>query len=261
MFDLLTFYVLLLNQILTHQHSAGNLILDTGSKSSEHVMPMMLPIMSHHFNPYSYYPMHQEHHQPPMIVHPIYIEDHSAMHQHHQPEQHHQYHHEEPHYQHNEIEYQHHEPMHEVHHEEHHGEHHGGEHHEMPVSHHYEHEGHHEEEGHHGYENHPMLSMMMHGSGIQPAYQHLAAMHLYHSHDPMLYAHQMQNQPGHSAQQPQQQDNNAQSSQKNQQTVQPGKQSSLIDKSLANNPFAAIIRPLFKRTNNTNNSQASEKKP
>lgn len=288
MFDSVILYLLLLHQI----HSpTGHLILDTG-KSGDHEVSHMMPMMGHHFNPYSFYPM--QHHQPqaPMIhVHPVYIEDHSAMHHHPEPSHHHEYqHHEEKHYpEHHGMEYQHHHEPHyqEMHHHQMHQEmHHQPEHHEEeqqeqqhhhePMGHHYEQEAHHEEGGggHHGaslgYESNPMMQMMMHGSGPQPAYDQLAALQalqhqaLYagpHFQDPasqQYQQHLLQNLHEQKEQQTQlQQDSKpAQAQQQQQQQEaqqQPQQQSnkptSFFDQA-GNNPLIAIIKPIFKRDPN-----------
>lgn len=234
----------------------GNLILDTGSKSHEssghHMMPMM-HIMGNHFNPYSFYPMQHHQQHPPMIIHPVYIEDHSAMHQHHQhhqPEQHHEYH-EEPHHQY------HHEEPHQEHHEmvHHHQPHHIEMQHHEPMGHHYEQEGH-SEEGHHGgHETHPMIQFMMHGgSRLEPAYQQMATMQAYEQ--PIIYADQIQahqQDPQSFLRNLQQQQQQTQSDQKapdvesSSSTDKQIKQSSSLTEQASNNPLVAIIKPLFKR--------------
>lgn len=257
-------------------YNPGNLILDTGSgkshsESEEHMMPMM------HFNPYHFYPMQQQHPQP-MMMHPIYLEDHSAMqhHQHHYEPQH-QEHHEQPQQHHVEMEHheQHHEepeqhhvemhmPMQHMEHQEHH----------HPMSH-YEHEPqHHDEEQHGGYETNPMVQFMMQNQGMQHAasggtpeqMQQLASLQAFQN---PLYLHQMQqavamnNRPEVSAtpnnlnnQQQQQQQASPSSSSSNAVTTQkeaspPAKKFSLLSSS-ANNPLISIIKPLFKRDPNKN---------
>lgn len=280
MLDLLTSYALLMKCL-----TLGNIILDPGSHSSEGGHHMMAPMMSlmGHFNPYSFYPMQQQHQPPPMMVHPIYIEDHSALHQH-QPVE--QQHHEEPahqYQQHYESEHQ----QSEMHHEEQH-----------PMEGHYgEQEGHHGEEeegGEHqmGYEQqqHPLMTMMMHGSGLQPAYQQMIPMQALQQ--PAVYAQipsqgsspeqqvaQMAAQleavnaaaaSAASGQQGPQGDQEvtqtASSNTGNQLATGAGliggkKTLSLIEKS-ANNPLVQIIKPLFKRNKESKKEQkdSSEEK-
>lgn len=286
MFDSVILYLLLLHQL----HSpTGHLILDTG-KSGDHEVSHMMPMMGHHFNPYSFYPMQHHQSQPPMIhVHPVYIEDHSAMHHHAEPSHHHEYqHHEEKHYpEHHGMEYQHHEPHYqEMHHHQMHQEmHHQPEHqeeqhqqHQEPMGHHYEQEAHHEEGGggHHGasmgYESNPMMQMMMHGSGPQPAYDQLAALQalqhqaLYagpHFQDPASQQYQqnllqnLQEQKEQQTQsqqvsrpaQTQQQQQQQEAQQQPQQQQQSNKPISFFDQA-GNNPLVAIIKPIFKRDPN-----------
>lgn len=273
MFDNAILYLLLLHQL--NSQPTGHLILDTGKSGDHEESHHMMPMMAHHFNPYSFYPMQHQQSHPPMIhVQPIYIEDHSAM-QHHQPEsshQHHEYqHHEEQHYPESHgMEYQHHEMHHQpVHHEE-------QQYHE-PEKQHYEQEAHHEEEsgGHQnvggGYESNPMMQMMMHGSGPPPTYDQLVALQAFHQQalygghgfqNPALQQHQqqlMQNFQDQREQQAQLQPENkpaqAQAPQETQQ--QPNKPTSLFDQA-GNNPLVAIIKPIFRRDPNKPKKPSNE---
>lgn len=197
MFDLLTLCLLLMNNRFgAETDPSGNIILDTGSKHEE--MPMMPMI-----NPFAFYPIQQHHAPPQMVIHPIYMEDHSAMgkqQQHHEQEQpqHQEYqpqHHEEQHHyqpqNHEEMVHYQHQEHHEEPQQEHHDHHQQEEEHHEPQQEHYEHEGHH----HGGYETHPIMSMMMHGSGQQPIYnqQQMATMQAFQQ--PMLYHPGLQQDP------------------------------------------------------------------
>lgn len=196
MSNLLLFYIALLSNccsnLIPTDPFLGNLILDTSSSKSN--MPMMSPMMASHYNPFAVYPQMQghstQHEQPPhFTIHPIYIEDHSALHHmgqdgmHHEEPQHHMSH--EQH--HASIEYEHHPQHHEE--EDHHSgypEHHHEEEHHGMEHHHDEHQPEHHEEEHHmpemihhhggdggdqsHYQNHhqQLMSMLMHGAGSTP---------------------------------------------------------------------------------------------
>lgn len=279
MFDNVILYLLLLHHM--NSSPTGHLILDTGKSGDHEESHYMMPMMAHHFNPYSFYPMQHQQSPAPMIhVHPVYIEDHSAMH-HHQPESshhHHEYqHHEEQHYpEHHGMEYQQHEPQqHEMHHQP--EQHEEQQYHEQMKQHYPEQEVHHEEEsgGHHGvgvgggYASNPMMQMMMHGSGPQPIYDQLAALQAFHQQalyaghnfqDPALQQHHqqmMQNFQDQKEQQaqlqpeikPSQPQPSQEIQQQQQQQQQSNKPTSLFDQA-GNNPLVAIIKPIFKRDPN-----------
>lgn len=315
MFELLT-SLLLLKHLYYHYADMplGNIILDPGSQSSDEGHSMMMPMMGH-FNPYAYYPMQQpQHHQPPMMIHPIYLEDHSALNQHHeqQPEQHLEQQHE--HY-HQEEPQQHYEQQHEMGHQEHYEqpqEQEQMQHHQEPMQH-YENEAS-EQQGsggggssggeeeqqqheHHGdFEHqHPLIAMMMHGSGPQPAYQHMSSIQAIRQHPGLLaqlpvnqqtvafqaqmaaaeqqalQEHQRQQQQQQAQQQQQQAGSQSQASNEVSQssaggnietsTKPPNKAIALLEKTAANNPLVQIIKPLFKRNKEQKEAKEQQKKP